>query len=642
MQSILKKYYVFACFAAVILFVDISKAQDTTMVVQQQDTTEASVPDSIVYNQFRAADFINSNAEEMVDVFVNIAGFHILDMGAFGQFSSMSYRGTEHSSVVPLLNGVPLESWLNGSWNWRDIPFYTVERLNCDNDAALVYPGVYKVVDIQTKNFVEGDPVSRVNYRVGDYGFSHTDVSLSRKLPFGLDFYGAGSTQYYTGIYLDRYENRFRGSNIWLDLELKKKTWRMRWNVLLSDKNNPELTEIPLEPTYAIKSAPISRNTKMITYTVEHEMFPWNTNAQLYFLETKEQASGDILYGDYYTGSEKTFGMILRGSIVSNKNMSVDLSYFSTYTHVNSSYFDRDKTTSRQKLTMLAERRLNKDFKLKIAPEINMPVNYEDADYIKPVYLLGKITGQYDTGGSVTMSCTAGRSLRPVSMQNNYVIQNAGRGDDNIYDIVSSEILHELSLDLNYNYKNGFFVVNPFFIHVDNPYEFNLLSGISESAGDDSDAVVFFNGSGLSYGGLSLAWHRDFGKYLAVSGNYTYLSGEKSRMYAPNHSAFFRLNLRKIDDFITSKKLDTDIQIMGMLCSQKKALNYFPLYQQFGFTDIDMDVTGFLKVRGSAQIRSVNLFYEADIVSRNDYFNILGYPVRDRIVRAGVEWIFRN
>ncbi len=637
-----RKHIPFIMFILLFSVIINAKAQHSAAEPDSLNVHARIFPDTLLPDLVTDMNLIRSCSEETVDGLLNIPGFTVLDQGILGQFSSASYLGTGHSNVMPLLNGVPLVSESFGSWNWRDIPFYIIKDMSADMESSLEYPGFFRTVTINTRTKAEDEPLSRINYRTGDYGSNHTDVSLLRKLSSDISFYGAGSTEYFTGKYLDKYENRYRGSNLWFDITNSSKNWDMRLNLLFSDKDNPEADSIVVIQETKIKSMPHSRNIKMASFSFSGKKILKNISANIHYWEMKDRAPAEDIYEDTLSNSEKVFGFSLEGDGYKIGDSAAVFSYRARAAKMTGSYFGSDSFISTHTLSGRLTRRVGEKYIISAAPALYYRNDNVNVNASNSLELLGRASAEMFVSQRFKVSAELARSIRPHSRQIADQADQSRMGVTEIYPARKNEIIDLLSVNLMYKYESANISVKPFFIRQTAPYRFKTLVNMIEYPEEKPGSVVYENGEDLSYVGAVLSWNWYPVNKFSVSGHYTFLSAERSKIYGAKHTLYTRISLRNIEDYITSKRIDTVLDISGVFWSQRSHLLYYPVFEQYSTSALPSKDAGMLKVRGSAIIRSLTFFFETDYMSESDYQQVLGYPFFNVMKRLGVEWNFRN
>ena len=130
--------------------------------------------------------------------------------------------------------------------------------------------------------------------------------------------------------------------------------------------------------------------------------------------------------------------------------------------------------------------------------------------------------------------------------------------------------------------------------------------------------------------------------YRSLKAHYTYQGGNQTEIFAPEHSAFVKFSFNNLEDFFTSKMVDTKINITAFYISNKSQLTFIPLLQQYAHTNLKTASVVGLKGRGEARFQTLTFFYEIDLLSRKNYQYAWGYAIPNKRVRLGLTWDFRN
>ena len=586
--------------------------------------------DSLSQYTLSDSDIVAANTEEIVDVLAHIQGFQIFDLASLGQYSSVGYRGAGKNNVIPVLNGIPLESESFSAWNWHDIPFYCIKMVKFAEELPCNTPNIFSSVNLETKSTVPSTPFTRVNYRIGDYDWSHVDITFARKIGSGLSFYGSGSTEHF----LDKFsDNRYRGSNVWFHLNHSLKGFYLSWQTLVSDRNVREISEIPAAPGRVLKDMPHSHNVKMFSLNLSPKNNYRAFNLKAYFWEIKDNAQGSLLYNDDFTNRDKKFGVILNG-LALEKNYWQFFYRLDTYSSwIQSTFQNFNRRINACKLSFSAvyspESRLN----FTVTPGIYLRSKVKDTPWFGRMHLSYRQSDRLHFSASISKS---GRF--PAAAEMNVpavnIFSNQNKSIDNI-----------ASYDLNIKcyFKNGLLQIFPFFLTIDKPYYLNYNT---HSVVSDTDnpfrALRYSNISRLSNGGIGLRLRIRLNDFSTLNWQYTYQNGKKNRIFGARHAVYAQLGIKNLEDKFTTLKIDTEIMVSGYYWSARQGILYLPLYQVFAHTDMETQASALLKFRGSARIQTVTFFYEIDLLNKSDYQYVLGYPFKDRMVRVGLTWNFYN
>ena len=155
-------------------FSSLTLAQENS-ILTLGDSTIAYIDSFVHTNEYSYflsdSDIIALNTEDIADPLNQVPGFNHFDLGNLGQFSSLGYLGVSKESVIPFLNGIPLETETFGTWNWHDIPFSAIERTEFEPDSSIYNSNKFKPVYFKTKTYAPDIPFTQVNYRVGDFAW---------------------------------------------------------------------------------------------------------------------------------------------------------------------------------------------------------------------------------------------------------------------------------------------------------------------------------------------------------------------------------------------------------------------------------------------------------------------------------------
>lgn len=603
--------------------------------VVNQELAENPIPittkyDSLLQYTLSDSDIVAANTEEIVDVLARIQGFQILDLASLGQYSSIGYRGVGKNNVIPVLNGIPLESESFGAWNWHDIPFYCIKTVQFAEELPRNNPNIFSSVNLETKSAAPSTPFTRVDYRIGDFDWSHVDITFARKLSSGLSFYGSGSTEHFA----DRFgDNRYRGSNVWFHLNHSLKGFDLSWQTLVSDRNVREISKIPAAPGRVLKNMPHSHNVKMFSLNLSPKNNYRAFNLKAYFWEIKDNAQGSLLYTDDFTNRDKKFGVILDGLALGEKSWQF-FYHLDTYsTWIQSTFQNFHRRINAGKLSVSAvyspESRLN----FTVTPGIYLRSKAKDTPWFGKMYISYRPSDRLHFSASISKS---GRF--PAASEINVPAVN-------IFDNQNKSIDNILSYDLNikYYFKNGLLQIFPFFLTIDKPYHLNYNTHLAVSNPDNPlRALRYSKISQISNGGIGLGLKMRLNDFTTANCQYVYQRGKKDRIFGAPHAVYAQLGIKNLEDKFTTMKVDTEITVSGYYWSARQGILNLPLYQVFSNTDVETQASALLKFRGSARVQTVTFFYEIDLLNKSGYQYVLGYPFKDRMVRVGLTWNFYN
>ena len=574
------------------------------------------------------SDIIAVNSEEITDIFRQVAGFQHFDLGALGQFSTAGYLGTAKESVIPILNGIPLETESFGTWNWQDLPINFLEKITFQQDSSTHFSNIFQPVYFTTKSIVPDIPFSQVNYRVGDFEWRHTEVSLTRNIFKGISFYGTGVTERFPDKLGD---NRYRGSNIWINLSKSIGGYDVAWNALSTDKNTREVTVFPSDTLSAIKNMPHSHNVKMTSLQISDRNGSRKDRLQLYYWTIKDNAQGSLLYNGDFRNSDRKTGLSYDTRLVQNEKYRILFKINAHTSNIFSTYWNNFERTYKSDFLLDIKGKLNKKTSFRINPSIQFKKDQDDFP------LFGVFQINYNKDSVLETTATFSRSGRLLSasemnLLSTLQINSANKIHDNI---------KYYEIQLKRNFRDSSIKISSFYYKTND--SFNLYFDLNQDPGVDIlSAVKFQKHSSISNQGVSLEAVKKISDFSTLQIHYSFQGGNKEKITAPEHSAFVRVNLNNLEDYVTSKMVDTKIYLTGYYVGKQQQLTFLPVYQKFVHTLLETPSVFGLKGRASARFQTLEFFYELDLLSRSNYQQVWGYPIPNKRIRIGLTWDFTN
>lgn len=587
--------------------------------------------DTLSTDIFYYKKFLTSGAEEFADGFFNLNDFQHLDLASNGQFSGLSYRGTDHRNLIPILNGIPLESVIYGSPDLFSIPYFVIDKVDLKGENGLKFPGIYQPVYISSKKVSQTVPFSRLVYRFGDYAFNHVDVTLSRYFTKNLSVFASGSKDDYPDRYQD---NDMRGSKYWLDMNYKFRRWNIDLLTFVSDHSVNYDNTIPVsyaDTTDYYKETPRGNNLKFISLKINNDSLNYYPELSLYLWNMKEQSTDSTFYHRKFRATENVIGIQSSGEIPELYE-NIDIYYRGSLQRSNVTggfAWDRGDALYTSRLSMTINSELNDKVSLHISPEITWMTDQDIC-----IYNLFEL--DYRSSERIRSKLRYRRSGRYLSLSEKYFSNPFVPGTTHP-GVPDKETINSMDFKFLYKFKKGFLTMNPFLT--------SYKSALYSWAGYD-EARVFRHINGyigdISNLGINIDFRQYFNHYVDYGLNYNFLNSDIPGA-DPVNSASFQLNLRNLEDIITSKNVDTEINITGKFIQSRLAMNYLPLYRLFAYTGDETPSVEIFKIRGCAHIGDISFFQEVDIYSDKNYQPILGYKrARQFMVRIGVTWNFYN
>ncbi|MFC1553992.1 hypothetical protein ACFL7D_05110 [candidate division KSB1 bacterium] len=571
-----------------------------------------------IAHTLRDSSFLSSNVEELIDIFRQKAGFSILDQEALGQFSTITFKGSNKNNTVPVINGIPLESESFGSWNWLDIPYSILKEVSF-NEINNENIGYLSPIDLKSIDRMDEVPYTKINYKVGDYDWSHTDISFRRRVGSKMSFFVSGNTEHFSDIYAD---NKYRGSGFWFDLRYNFKDYVIKWQTMLSDKNNMELTWDVDFQINEFKNMRHSHNVKMTSLSIFDRNQSENDYISLYQWEIKDNGQGSLIFDeDFYNNDRKT-GLKLARSIYNSEMSDIGIYSDINTTKINSSFFE-DQRINNGRMSVRMSFQKNENFKFTIFPELKYRTGYD-----KPLLLF--VTNiLYDGLEKTDINLGFSRTYRNFSKSELYLKNSFGFDNG-----INREVINMLFGNIEYHSDKYSICVNPFIIKNDKVFipfmrKFDL-SNVENVFNDDN---IF---------GINFIYKRSINSIYGIEFSQSFLDVKDKNIFGNNYSAGFKINARNIEDKFLKLDIDTDINISAEYLSGGNKVVYLPLLQQFISLDENFSSLLKLKINASAQVSNLRFFYELDLSTNGGYQNILGYPVREKMLRVGLIWDFYN
>ncbi len=181
-------------------------------------------------------------------------GVNVRDFGGFGQFKTISIRGSSDDQVVVLLDGIRLNNPLSGGVDLSTIPINYVDEFEIIRGGASALAGsdaIGGVINIKTKSFEETFTSSSVTY--GSFNTLSVNLSRADKIgEFGYFFsfnYSRSNGDFdfesINGLQLERINNEFDAFSFLTKLGYELNGWKIGFlnEFFYDDKGVPGLGE---------------------------------------------------------------------------------------------------------------------------------------------------------------------------------------------------------------------------------------------------------------------------------------------------------------------------------------------------------------------------------------------------------------
>ncbi len=617
-------------FLYVAAFSSLTLAQENP-ILSLDDSTIAyidSIEHTNKYSYFLSdSDIIALNAEEIADPLNQVSGFNHFDLGSLGQFSSLGYLGISKESVIPFLNRIPLETETYGTWNWHDIPFYAIERIEFEQDSSIYNSDKFQPVYFKTKTKAPDMPFSQVNYRVGDFAWRHVDITLARKIFKGISLFGTGGTERFPDQKID---NRYRGSNIWINLSRPFNQFDVSATFLSSDRNAREVIVFPNDSLSAFKRMPHSHNVKMTTLELSEKKTSMKNKLFLYYWDIKDNARGSLIYNDNFMNRDMKSGLIYDASLTKSQNYSMRFRLNAHTTRVFSTYWNNLNRKYGGNAFLEIEGIVNSNYSYVFSPSVGFKRNQDDLPLFGRFQLLYKSDSNLEADFSYSRT-----GCFHTAAEKYLLIEKSVLGSENKHYITNR---YEINLKKHFN--NSTIHVKPFL------YDTNKSMSLFLNTNAFGDSILtdvsVSTGASVRNHGFAIEYTNNMSPYRSFQAHYTYQGGNQTEIFAPAHSAFIKLSFNNLEDLITSKMVDTKINITAFFMNNRSQLTFLPLLQQYAHTNLKTPSVFGLKGRGAARFQTLTFFYEIDLLSRSNYQYAWGYAIPNKRVRLGLTWDFRN
>lgn len=231
-------------------WIDIGLSQENIAITSNSDTTLTEKSDSLISGISTKEVFWKVNAHETAELIAQDIGDHVrllpnvssLDLGSLGHFSPLTFRGSKPQEGIVLINGIVFEDPINGSLNSNTIPINFVDEFSFRGAGAFAPFGLQApsgILQINTYQFQEIKPYSKVTLRAGDWGYSDIGIVFGLPLSKSSSFMIGGNRQELNGFIID---SDHEGSRIQIRLSYHPhEKFALKYSVLL----NRDKVEVP-------------------------------------------------------------------------------------------------------------------------------------------------------------------------------------------------------------------------------------------------------------------------------------------------------------------------------------------------------------------------------------------------------------
>ncbi len=148
---------------------------------------------------------------DAVDISLVIPAARPFDLGTVGQRSPFAFRGDASAQGLVSLDGMVLSNLLTGATNTTVIPFNVMESVSYSGLSELAGMGLSPaagVLQVNTLNLDSEHPYSKVNFRVGDFGYSDLGITFGMPVSPSTRFLFSGSRQEFDTLFFGPIDER--------------------------------------------------------------------------------------------------------------------------------------------------------------------------------------------------------------------------------------------------------------------------------------------------------------------------------------------------------------------------------------------------------------------------------------------------
>jgi outer membrane cobalamin receptor len=600
---------------------------------------EKAIPDSLnteginyeLFNNNVEIENLKNNNYEGIDNLLSVyPGIDINELGYPGQLLSLNYRGTSYKGISFSIDGIPFESYIFGAPDLNWIPY---EALN--NIDFLKYPTFnpgYLTLDFKTKSIQNDEPFTRVDYRIGDFERSFTDVFFNRKLTNSSDIQISGNFEKYPGQFLDDnyYGRRF--------FSCYKRTLSKNFFLKFSGMYMKSGVDVPYEILSTKKLASHNSRTDNNIKFLSVSLSRIGENAQFdtYFYLNKNRIS--------FRNKDKTENLM-------EDNEDIYGSGFSFKRMLNKGDLSGKFNVSTYSVKLDRVYQFKKE--RKISTFLNYNYIFKERFDINPYFAFfdDSMMGRLSTGG-LTICSNFHKNLgaffsyrlndRFCAIQEIYhiivydrIMKNVGTINHNL----KNEKSNTFEMGMVYKSKKNIISWNIFHNTIDNMINVNYNPNWEES-------LLPFNDSRNSFWGTEININSSFLKFFQILMRYSYQENSKNKkdyfLFNPKESGYSSFIINDIEDIFIKGHMNSMIVFSCKYVDKKSIKNYNPLIRDFYLSNEFTEPSFIFNFKGMLKIKTVTLMYEVDNIFGEDFIEVYGYPIPKGTIRMGIQWDFFN
>ena len=583
------------------------------------DSLIAGIESSEIFEDNADIENLKRENYEGIDDLISIySKIDINNLGYPGQFLSFNYRGLNHKGISFSVDGIPVESYIFGVSDLNRIPHEIIDTVHFYS-YSVFNPG-YLGVDFHTKPIFDGEPFTRVVYRIGDFDRSFVDVFFRRKLTNLSDIGISGSFEKYPGQFG---EDNYFGRKFWVSYKREiSKNLFLKFSGIYVKRG----VDLPSEIAYTRKL--VSHNSRT------------DNNSGLYnlSLNRNNEDSGFNLYL-YFNGYKRRFRNILGEENKIEDKENIYGSGFSYKRRLNQGdiYLKFNLSAYSVSGDQLSEIKNKK----KVSTFLNYRYFYKKRLIFNPYFAIfnDSIRGRITQGGISV------HSVLSKNFGTFFSYRISGRYPD-IHELyykgfeingnpdLKNEKSNSAEIGIRYESKNNIISGNIFRQNIDNMISFDF-SNYYES-------FLPFNGKKYSFWGAEFDLSSSFLKFFQIIMRYSYAGNrdKNSFLFNPDIKGYFSFVINDIEDIFIKGSMSSMVKFTCRYFGKEYIKYYFPAVRDFALSKGLTEPSFIFDFKAFVTIESLTFMYEVDNVFGEDFVEVYGYPVPRGTMRIGIQWDF--
>jgi len=582
---------------------------------------KGTTADSLIAEFGDNADIENlkkENYEHIDDLISVYSKIDINNLGYPGQFLSFNYRGLNHKGISLSIDGIPVESYIFGVSDLNRIPHEIINTVHfCSY--SVFNPG-YLGVDFHTKPISNGEPFTRVVYRIGDFDRSFVDVFFRRKLTNLSDIGISGSFEKYPGQFG---EDNYFGRKFWVSYkrEISK-------NLFLKFSGIYVKRGVDLPSEIALTKKLVSHNSRT------------DNNSGLYNLSlNRNNEDSDFNLYLYFNGYKRRFRNIL-----SEENKIEDKE------NIYGSGFSYERRLNQGDISLkfnLSAYSVNGDrlCEIKNKKKASAFLNYKYILRKRLIFNPYLVIFNDSIRGRITQGGISLYSVLSKNFGTFFSYRLSGRYPD-IHELyhkgievngnpdLKNEKSNSLEIGIRYKSKNNIISGNIFRQNIDNMISFDISN--------DYRSFLPFNDKKCSFWGAEFDLSSSFLKFFQIIMRCSYAGNryKNSFLFNPDIKGYFSFVINDIEDIFIKGSMSSMIKLTCRYFGEEYIKYYFPVVRDFALSKSLTEPSFIFDLKALVTIRSLTFIYEVDNIFGEDFVEVYGYPVPRGTMRIGIQWDF--